>query len=54
MFFESDQIILHLSLTTRFARGRLVLNHHHIFYVSVGPQIGMNPISVWGLPDLEY
>jgi hypothetical protein len=20
----------------------------------VGPQIGMNPISVWGLPDLEY
>jgi hypothetical protein len=20
----------------------------------VGPQIGMNPILVWGLPDLEY
>jgi hypothetical protein len=22
--------------------------------VYVGPQIGMNPISVWGLPNLEY
>jgi hypothetical protein len=22
--------------------------------IYVGPQIGMNPISVWGLPDLEY
>jgi len=20
----------------------------------VGPQIGMNPILVWGLPDMEY
>ncbi len=20
----------------------------------VGPQIGMNPIALWGLPDLEY
>jgi hypothetical protein len=20
----------------------------------VGPQIGMNPIPLWGLPDLEY
>jgi hypothetical protein len=24
------------------------------FEIYVGPQIGMNPISVWGLPDLEY
>jgi hypothetical protein len=23
-------------------------------HVHVGPQIGMNPISVWGLPNLEY
>ena len=22
--------------------------------VYVGPQIGMNPIALWGLPDLEY
>jgi hypothetical protein len=22
--------------------------------VCVGPQIGMNPIALWGLPDLEY
>ncbi len=22
--------------------------------IYVGPQIGMNPILVWGLPDLEY
>ncbi len=22
--------------------------------VNVGPQIGMNPIPLWGLPDLEY
>jgi hypothetical protein len=22
--------------------------------VCVGPQIGMSPILVWGLPDLEY
>ena len=22
--------------------------------VYVGPQIGMNPIPLWGLPDLEY
>ena len=22
--------------------------------INVGPQIGMSPISVWGLPDLEY
>jgi hypothetical protein len=23
-------------------------------YVFVGPQIGMNPESLWGLPNLEY
>ncbi len=22
--------------------------------IYVGPQIGMNPIPLWGLPDLEY
>jgi hypothetical protein len=22
--------------------------------IYVGPQIGMNPIALWGLPDLEY
>ncbi len=25
-----------------------------MFHLYVGPQIGMNPISVWGLPNLEY
>jgi hypothetical protein len=24
------------------------------YCVYVGPQIGMNPIPLWGLPDLEY
>ncbi len=32
---------------------------YRLFYVStysvyVGPQIGMNPESLWGLPNLEY
>ena len=27
---------------------------HLFLQLYVGPQIGMNPISVWGLPDLEY
>jgi len=25
-----------------------------VLYICVSPQIGMNPILVWGLPDLEY
>jgi hypothetical protein len=29
-------------------------DHNKQFDVYVGPQIGMNPIPLWGLPDLEY
>jgi hypothetical protein len=29
-------------------------DHNKRFNVYVGPQIGMNPIALWGLPDLEY
>jgi len=32
----------------------LELGHSLPSDVYVGPQIGMNPILVWGLPDLEY
>jgi hypothetical protein len=31
---------------------RKMVNLHACMYV--GPQIGMSPILVWGLPDLEY
>jgi mannosyltransferase OCH1-like enzyme len=27
---------------------------HHYGGIYVGPQVGMSPILVWGLPDLEY
>jgi hypothetical protein len=29
-------------------------DHKKRFVIYVGPQIGMNPIALWGLPDLEY
>jgi hypothetical protein len=29
-------------------------DHNKQFDIYVGPQIGMNPIALWGLPDLEY
>ncbi len=28
--------------------------YQRIIAIYVGPQIGMNPIALWGLPDLEY
>jgi hypothetical protein len=28
--------------------------YHIARRIPVGPQIGMSPILVWGLPDLEY
>ncbi len=33
----------------------MVLMHNYLGGgIYVGPQIGMSPILVWGLPDLEY
>jgi hypothetical protein len=48
IFFEAKRVQVFLAVQVFLGSSKHLKREH------VSPQIGMNPILEWGLPDLEY